>query len=415
MRSFRTIRVALLGTVLGFAALAPAFGANTLDAASKRLLAAHGPQGHAFRNGGIAAPGNSSFTYTDLHDFAGQPDGLSPTAEVTLDGGNLFGTTEGGGANGEGAIFKVTSDGTESVLYSLAADGSEGQSPDGALTITANGDMYGTTSSGIGAVTGVLFKLSAKGKYKILHAFNYNEGTSIRGKLVRDTLGNLYGTALFGGAPGNGTVFKYSANGTFSVLHAFNETDGQYPEHGLVRDSAGNLYGVTAFGGASGMGAVYKIASDGTFSTVYSFTGGADGGFLYGSVAIGKDGNLYGSTVLGGANSEGTVFKLTPAGTLTTLYNFTGGADGGSAQGDMLVVGNNLYSTTDTGGDPNCGCGVVYEVTPEGKEKVLHTFVAATGGGYSAGLTKGKHGALYGTTSSYGADSSGTVFSITKN
>ncbi len=309
----------------------------------------------------------------------------------------------------------MTSDGTEHLLYSLAADGSEGQSPDGALTITAHGDMYGTTSSGIGAVTGVLFKLSAKGKYKILHAFTYNEGSSIRGKLVRDTLGNLYGTALFGGAPGNGTVFKYAADGTFSVLHTFNSSDGQYPEHGMVRDSAGNLYGVTAFGGESGMGTVYKIASDGTFSTVYNFTGGADGGFLYGTVGIGKDGNLYGSTVVGGANSQGTVFKLTPAGTLTTLYNFTGGADGGSAKGDMLVIGDKLYSTTSQGGDPNCACGVVYEVTPQGKEKVLHTFVSATGGDYSAGLIKGKHGALYGTTSSWGAHSNGTVFSVTKN
>ncbi len=413
MRSCHAIRVALLGTVLGLTALAPAFGANTLDAASKRLLATHGPQGPAFQKSGIAAADHRSSTFTDLYDFAGRPDGSVPNA-LTLDGGDLFGTTEGGGANGEGAIFEVTPDGTEHLLYSLAADGSEGQSPNGGLTITANGDIYGTAGSGIGNVTGVLFKLSAKGKYKMLHSFIYNEGYSLRGRLVRDTLGNIYGTAVDGGAPGVGTVFKYAADGTFSVLHTFVNADGQYPENGLVRDSAGNLYGVTAFGGASGMGTVYKIASDGTFSTVYSFTGGADGGFLFGALDIGKDGNLYGSTDLGGANSAGTVFKLTPTGTLTTLYNFTGGADGGAPRGDMLVVGKNLYGTTNQGGDPNCGCGVVYEVTPEGKEKVLHTFVSATGGDYSAGLTKGKNGVLYGPASGYGAGGNGTVFSLTK-
>ncbi len=196
----------------------------------------------------------------------------------------------------------MTPDGTEYLLHSLAVDGSEGQSPNGGLIITANGDIYGTAGSGIGTVTGVLFKLNAKGKYKILHSFIYNEGYSLRGRLVRDTLGNIYGTAVDGGAPGVGTVYKYAADGTFSVLHTFVNADGQYPENGLVRDSAGNLYGVTAFGGASGMGTVYKIASDGAFSTVYSFTGGADGGFLWGALDIGKDGNLYGSTDLGGAS-----------------------------------------------------------------------------------------------------------------
>jgi uncharacterized repeat protein (TIGR03803 family) len=414
MRSCSAIRAALLGSALALTALAPAFAAETLHADLKRQLAAHGPQSPAFQKSGIATPDRRSATYTDLYDFAGRPDGSAPTAEVTLDDGNLFGTTAGGG-EGAGTIFKRASDGTESVIYSFPVDASNGQSPDGALTITAKGDMYGTTSSGGAGRNGVLYKLSAKGEYTVLHAFSYNEGSSIRGRLVRDELGNLYGTALFGGAPGNGTVFKYAADGTFSVLHTFTGgSDGQYPQHGMVRDSAGNLYGATGFGGASGMGTVYKIAPDGTLSTVYSFTGGADGGFLFGGIGIGKDGNLYGSTVFGGANSSGTVFKLTPAGALTTLYNFTGGADGGSAKGEMLVLGGKLYSTTSQGGDPNCGCGVIYEINAKGKYKVLHTFTNATGGDYSAGLTKGKDGMLYGTTSSWGANSNGTVFSITK-
>ena len=212
----------------------------------------------------------------------------------------------------------------------------------------------------------------------------------------------IYGTALFSGTGFSGTVFKYGFDGTFSVLHAFTGgADGEFPEHGVVADKAGNLYGVTAFGGANGEGTVFKIDSAGNFSSLYSFTGGADGGFLYGGLAIDGDGNLYGSTANGGANNAGTVFKLAQDGTLTTLYNFTGGTDGSSPEGDMLLVGKNLYSTTTAGGDPTCQCGVVYELTGKGKEKVLHTFTGDDGSGYSAGLTPA-NGLFYGTVQ-YGA------------
>jgi uncharacterized repeat protein (TIGR03803 family) len=231
--------------------------------------------------------------------------------------------------------------------------------------------------------------------------------------MIRDTLGNFYGTALFGGINGDGTVFKYSFDGVFSVLHTFNGTDGEFPEHGVIRDRAGNLYGVTAFGGATDNGTVYKIAPDGTFTTLYSFTGGTDGGFLYGGLDRDNNNNLYGSTVDGGANGFGTVFKLAQNGTLTTLYSFTGGTDGGSPEGDMLQVGGkHLYSTASSGGDPTCQCGGVYEVSTSGKEKMLHAFTGSDGSGYSAGLVKDKQ-VLYGTTASGGANGDGVVFSLT--
>lgn len=412
MRSVHIFRLALLGSALAVAAFSPASSAN-LSRDAKRALAVYGHRlPTAPAKPGVATAAKS-YTYTDLHDFAGgTTDGASPGAEVTLDSGNIYGTTDYGGLHGDGTIFEITSDGTEKLLYSFS--GGDGSAPDGAVTITSKGDLYGTTSSGGSGGNGVIYKLSAKGKYTVLHANSSDDGSFMRGRLTRDDMGNLYGTALFGGVNDAGTVFEVAADGTFTVLHTFNGSDGEFPEHGVVRDSAGNLYGVTAFGGASDNGTVYKIALDGTFTTLYSFTGGADGGFLYGTVDLGKDGNLYGSTVDGGANGAGTVFKLTTGGKLTTLYNFTGGADGGSPNGDMLVLGKNLYSTADEGGDPNCGCGVIYEVTSKGKEKVLHTFVAATGGGYSAGLTPGDKGTLYGTTSSYGADGNGTVFSLSK-
>jgi uncharacterized repeat protein (TIGR03803 family) len=406
---------ALLGSTLAIAALTPAMGANVAHDPAKRMRAIKGnhPVGHrSQRARGFAVADRA---YAVLHDFAGgSGDGSGSGANVTVDDlGNIYGTTDFGGTTGNGVIFELAPDGTQTVLHSFSG-GSGGAEPDGGVIVRPSGDIYGTTGSGGAGGNGVLFKLSASGKYKVLHDFSSSDGSFLRGDLIRDKLGNYYGTALFGGVNGDGTVYKYASDGTFTVLHAFSGPDGLYPEHGVVRDSAGNLYGVTAFGGAHDEGTVFKIASDGTFSTLYSFTGDADGGFLYGGLALDKDGNIYGSTGDGGSHGHGTVFKLTSGGALTTLYNFTGGTDGASPEGDMLLAGNKLYSTTSEGGDPTCQCGVVYEITASGKERVLHAFNGSDGGGYSAGLARSDHG-LYGTTSSYGANGFGVVFGVTKN
>lgn len=410
-------RVALLGSALAFAAFAPAVGATSAD--SKRILAVTGLHSSAsLPANGIPSGFRSAHqpaTYTVLHNFAGgSNDGEDSSAGVTLDSaGNIYGTTDFGGANNAGTLFKLTPGGALTLLHSFGGTG-DGADPDGAVTlIKSTGDIYGTTQSGGTSGNGTLFKLAADGTYTVLHNFDgTNDGSFVRGRLVR-AQGNLYGTALFGGVNGDGTVFEYSKNGTFTVLHAFNGTDGEFPEHGVTRDSAGNLYGATAFGGAHGEGAVYEIAAGGTFSTVYSFTGGTDGGFLYGGVDHDGQGNVYGSTASGGANSNGTVFELAPNGTLTTLYNFTGGADGGDPEGDMLRAGKDLYSTASTGGDPSCNCGAVYRVKPSGAEKVLQAFTGANGSAYAAGVTN-SNGVLYGTTSGGGADGFGVVFSVTR-
>jgi uncharacterized repeat protein (TIGR03803 family) len=404
-------RIALLGSALALVAFTPAIGAN-VSHADHRALAAMGVRPAALHQHGSTTARVNPANYTDLYDFTGGADGSSPTAEVTLDGdGNIYGTASSGGAHGAGVIFKLSSDGAETPIYSF--DGTHGADPDGAVIVMGNGKIFGTTQGG-GSGNGVLYELTPKGSYKVLHAFaGTDDGTFIRGRLVRTKTGDLYGTALFGGVNGDGTVFKYGANGKFSVVHAFNGNDGEFPEHGVVSDSAGNLYGVTAFGGTSGEGTVYKIAADGTFSTLYNFTGGADGGFLYGTVGVGNDGNVYGNTVEGGANSQGTVFRVTQDGTLTTLYNFTGGADGGAPEGDMLVAGKKLYSMATSGGDPSCQCGGVYKVNAKGKETMLYAFTGADGAGYSAGLTQGGK-TLYGTASGGGANGDGVVFSVTK-
>lgn len=406
---------ALLGSTLALAALTPAAGASLSRADWDRIRAATGNHASALPSG--AASGFTAArlpaTYTVLHDFAGPPsDGNGSGAEVTLDSaGNIYGTTDYGGADSYGTIFKLAG-GTETLLHSFGGTG-DVSTPDGAVTIESNGDMYGTTTFGGSSGNGGIWKLAANGTYTVLHNFSTNEGNFARGKLIQDRRGNFYGTALFGGANGDGTVFKFNARGKVTVLHTFSGTDGEFPEHGVVRDRAGNLYGVTAFGGADGNGTVYEVARDGTFTTLHSFTGGADGGFLYGGLAIDRDGNLYGSADDGGANGVGTVFELAPDGTLTTLYNFAGGTDGANPEGDMLRVRKSLYSVATTGGDPSCKCGGIYEITATGKEKMLEAFTPTSGNVYSAGLTW-SNGVFYGTTEYGGNNDNGVVFSLTK-
>jgi uncharacterized repeat protein (TIGR03803 family) len=409
-------RVTLFGSALALLALSPAAGANAQRTeAAKRVLAAQGKHSSAMgARSSLMASSRARATYTVLHQFAGGTnDGAGSGAGVTLDStGNIYGTTNYGGTNGYGTIFKLATNGAESLLHSFGGTG-DGDNPDGAVTIEANGDMIGTTIGGGSTGNGVIWKLAADGTYTVLHAFTSDEGNFLRGRLVQDKKGNFYGTALFGGTTGDGTVFKYGAGGKLTVLHTFSGPDGDLPEHGVVRDKAGNLYGVTAFGGDSDEGTIYKIAKDGTFTTLHHFSGGSDGGFLYGGLAIDKDGNLYGSADDGGSNGYGTVFRLAPDGNLTVLYNFTGGTDGRNPEGDMLLKGTSLYSTTTGGGDTSCQCGVIYEVTAKGKEKVLEAFTATSGNEYSAGLTP-SNGVFYGTTQNGADNDNGVVFSLSK-
>jgi len=421
-RSRLRFRTALLGSTLAIVAFTASAHAGQMSAELKRTLAATGMHASASDSRAASLAHNAhvpGWSYTVLHDFAGAPnDGDGSGAEVTLDSaGNIFGTTDWGGPYGTGnhfgTLFEVTPDGTESILHSFGASG-DGTNPDGAVTIEANGNMIGTTTFGGASNNGTIWQLTANGTYSILYSFCADQGNFIRGRLVQDGKGNFYGTALDGGADSYGTVFKYDpAKNKVAVLHSFNGTDGEFPEHGVVRDRAGNLYGVTAFGGPYDEGTVYRIAKDGTFSTLYNFTGGSDGGFLYGGLAIDKDGNLYGSADSGGTPGSGTVFKLAPNGTLTVLYNFTGGTDGAYPEGDMLLIGKTLYSTATGGGDASCQCGVIYKVTAKDREKVLEAFTPTSGNEYSAGLTA-VGGVFYGTTQNGATGDNGVVFSLTK-
>jgi len=346
--------------------------------------------------------------------------GGSSFAGVILDSaGNLYGTTEMGGAFQGGTVFKLDPTGVETVLYSFTG-GADGADPQTGLVRDSAGNLYGTAGPSFGEV----FRLDPTGREITLYTFKGGaDGGFLHGAMVRDPAGNLYGTAISGGdtscaAFGCGVVFKVDANGTETVLHRFTGPDGVEPFGDLIRDSAGNLYGITMNGGASGFGVVFKLDTTGEETTLHSFTGRTDGGGPEAGLVADAAGNLYGTASGGGASGFGVVFKLDLTGNETVLYSFTGGTDGAAPFGVLaLDAEGNLYGTTNSGGDlSSCfgfGCGVVFKVDASGKETVLHSFTGgADGANPVAGLVQDAAGHLYGVAFGGGASGFGVVFKL---
>jgi uncharacterized repeat protein (TIGR03803 family) len=280
----------------------------------------------------------------------------------------------------------------------------------------------------------------------VLHSFGaLPDGEQPYEGLIFDLMGNLYGTTHYGGTPtcfngyhyGCGTVFKVSATGSETVLHEFGAYigDGKFPSSVLVRDAEGNVYGATSTGYRGNIqGTVFKISSAGVESIFYAFktTANKKDGDGPTSLIVDKEGNFYGTTAQGGAYGHGTVFKLTPAGKEAVLYSFTGGRDGANPQGSLVLdAQGNLYGTTSEGGiasggiggvctlDPlQPGCGVIFELSPTGTEKVLYRFKGKADGALSSsGLVLDAQGNLYGTTYEGGSSNCqygcGVVFRLT--
>ena len=319
------------------------------------------------------------------------------------------------------------------VLYSFSG-GNDGADPNAGLAADKSGNLYGTTVFGgsdncNGVGCGTVFKIAADGTETVLHSFaGGSDGTNPYDTLLVDSSGNLYGTTSGGGGTqcggfGCGTIFKLAPNGTETVLYSFaGGNDGASPVAGLIADAAGNLYGTTLSGGAHGLGTIVRLAPDGTEAVLYSFTGGNDGDLPWGGVIEDKKGNLYGTTQAGGSNMQacgnsgcGAVFKLQANGTFKVLYDFTGGTDGGFPYSGLLADSTGaLYGTTYYGGTgTSCSgnCGVVFKVTTKGTETVLYSFTGASDGANpSANLIADKKGNLYSTT--YDGGTAGTVFKL---
>jgi uncharacterized repeat protein (TIGR03803 family) len=370
-------------------------------------------------------------TLVTLYNFAGEPDGSAPFANLIRDAaGNLYGTTGIGGATNNGTVFEISSQGVETIIHSFGGSPPpDGRGPYAGLLRDKDGNLYGTTSYGGIHNLGTVFKITASGEEQVLYSFKGSDGASPNGGLILDSEGHLFGTTSFGGAGscpsvgknGCGIVFVLSQSGTEHVLYSFQGgSDGAFPSSTLVRDTAGNLYGTTGSGGCSygeNCGTVFRISRAGE-KVLHRFSGPNDGTGPNG-VIFGPGGNLYGTTVSGGTYNRGTVFGLTPEGKEKVLYSFGSVPNDGTNPYAGLVWDRDatFYGTTNQGGPPNClnGCGTIFSVTTVGVETVLYYFGANGTEGFIpfAGLIRDPAGNLYGTTGEGGPTDNGTVFEFT--
>ncbi|MGA2740561.1 MAG: choice-of-anchor tandem repeat GloVer-containing protein [Bryobacteraceae bacterium] len=391
-------------------------------------------------------------TLTTLHSF-NYTDGAHPMAGLVQGtDGNYYGTTfsggTGSGPSGAGTAFRITPSGTLKTLYNFCSDYQQslgcldGAVPGAGLVQATDGNFYGTTEDGgsnacppyIGC--GTVFRITPSGTLTTLYNFCYQSGCADgfqpTAALVQGTDGNFYGTTTYVGAAygTGGTIFKMTPSGTLTTLYSFCQqngcADGEFPG-ALIQSNDGSFYGTTSSGGdfsyatVSGGGTIFKITPSGALTTLYSFCQqkGCPDGETPAALIQSTDGNFYGTTVGDESPYDGTVFKITPGGTLTTLYNFlcdVSCPDGGSPNGLLEAADGNLYGTT---GD------TFFKITPGGTLTTLYNFcsdlqqsLCLDGLEPNAGLVQATDGSFYGTTYYGGTNpgpygtGAGTVFRL---
>jgi uncharacterized repeat protein (TIGR03803 family) len=355
------------------------------------------------------------------------------------------------------SIAAATASSAQTYRTLVQFDITNGELPNASVVQGADGNFYGTTFSGgagsacFGAGCGTVFKITPAGKLTTLHSFNITDGAGPYTGVIRAADGNFYGTTQSGGANESGTVFKMTLSGKVIPLYNFCSTnscaDGIAPQTPVVQGSDGDFYGTTASGGGNkcngattnNCGTIFKMTSRGKLTTLASFDTN-DGYYAVGGLVEGIDGNFYGIASEGGTGAScpsalacGTVFKITPKGTLTALYSFCSQpncTDGFGANGLVLGADGNFYGTTSWGGANQCdasgrGCGTIFKITPAGMLTTVHSFDGWDGFHPSSVLVPGFGGSLYGTTAEGGTDydpfacpasqvcGTGTVFGFT--
>lgn len=357
---------------------------------------------------------------TVLYSF-GDGIGAYPQTGLTNVDGVLYGTTLSGrddNCDGLGAtVYKITTSGVVSVLHRFGSYNGDGLCPQAGL-LNVNGVLYGTTASGGANFNGTVFKITTSGAESVLYSFGSiggGDGANPTAGLI-NVDGVLYGTTYSGGAADEGSVFKITTSGEESVIHSFSvgglSNNGAYPEAGLT-EVDGVLYGTTSTSEpppSYGFGTVFKITTSGTESVIYTFKGGSDGGWSDADLTN-VNGVLYGTTPFGGATgANGTVFRITTSGAESVLHSFGGGNDGREPFGPLTNINGVLYGTTYRGGADRKG--TIFKISTSGAKSDLYSFKGFSDGANPfAGLTN-VNGVLYGTTNFGGADRKGTVFSL---
>ena len=399
----------------------------------------------------------SAQKYSVLYSFTGGADGASPKGALVLDSaGNLYGTTQGSNpypnsqttGTTAGSVFKINSSGEFTLLYNFGQGGTNGTSPSGGLVRDPAGNLFGATSGGGPSTNpscfagglhpslplngcGEVFKIDGNGQFSVFHGFS---GTSYcwtgcfpLAPLTLDSAGNLYGSTYIGGSrncdwdnlnrqgfflnSNCGTVFKLDPKGRETVLHRFGNSkkDGDYPNPGLILDAAGNLYGTTLEGGINsnggngGAGTIFKIDPAGHETVLFYFEEFVSGYYPNGGLVLDSAGNIFGTTqgFAGGAGQNGA-FRLDSQGSLTQFAPISDTPLSG-----LIVDGlGNFYGTTIDGGNsaPICGyfgnaeCGTIFKLDPSGNKTTLYNFSGTDGATPYASLVMDAAGNLYGTT-----------------
>ena len=361
----------------------------------------------------LMATASPAQTFKTLVNFDGSNGARPFDPPVQGLDGKFYGTTFQGGPDNWGTVFKINSAGQLTTIYNFCAktNCNDGANPLAPLVLGTDGNFYGL-AGGVPGHHAIFFKITPAGKITKLYSFcghtrgrcGYEPGSS---PLIQGTDGNFYGTSSFG--PSGGFVYKLTPQGSFTVLYSFCSklhcSDGSDPIGGLVQGFDGNFYGTTIGGGANERnGTVFKITPAGELTTLYNFcslTDCADGAHPEGTLVEAANGIFYGTTAEGGATNTGTVFKMTPEGHLTTLYSFctqTGCPDGGSPS-NGLVQGpaGNFYGTA----------GTIFRITPSGQFTLLYAPDSMPNG-----ITLGTDGKFYGTTNEGGTSNAGFLFSL---
>ena len=362
----------------------------------------------------------SAQTLTTLESFSGLNGNNPYGGLVEGSDGSLYGTTIDGGLYGGGTVFRIAPSGGMTSLYNFCslANCADGQYPVTTLIQSGEGDFVGTTQSGGSEGWGTVFRITPDGRLTTVHSFVFTDGAAPYGTLVLASNGDFYGTTNGGGDFNAGTVFRMTPGGTVTTLHVFCSgacADGEYSVGALIQASDGNIYGTTHAGGnftacsPDGCGTIFRITPGGTLTTLHTFDS-IDGAYPYGGIVEGAKGMFYGTTGGGGPANWGTVFQMTRTGAVTVLHTFSG-PDGSNPYGLIKGSDGNFYGTTAYGG-PVFNYGTIFKVTPAGGFTTLLGFDGTNGKNPFVGVFQAASGMFYGTTYFGGTDSDGTAFSM---